>query len=142
MEDTQLHKSRNGHFGMGKTFGRAQSGALVPMLLLVVTVCSVAVGGDVAWTRKSTVTGEMPTPNGGKQQTCCVICDIDKDGIDDFVVGERTKTPSVVWYKFTGRRWEKYIVDNTRKNPEAGGDFCDIDRDGDFDIILGQDASG
>jgi hypothetical protein len=34
------------------------------------------------------------------------------------------------------------VIDDTRKNPEAGGDFCDIDRDGDLDIILGQDFSG
>jgi len=84
----------------------------------------------------------MPTPNGGEQQTCCLVLDVDKDGINDFVIGERTRAPSVVWYKYKGNRWDKHVIDNTRLNPEAGGDFCDIDGDGDLDIILGQDASG
>ena len=97
---------------------------------------------DIAWLRKSSVTGDMPIPNDGKQQTCCMVLDIDKDGVNDFVVGERTQAPSVVWYKYNGSGWDKFVIDDTRKNPEAGGDCCDIDRDGDLDIILGQDASG
>jgi hypothetical protein len=86
----------------------------------------------------------MPTPNAGKQQTCCMVLDIDKDDIEDFVVGERTQAPSVVWYKYNDKSkgWDKFIIDDTKKRPEAGGDFCDIDRDGDLDVILGQDASG
>ena len=110
--------------------------------LLTIAICVIAAKGDAAWERKSSSTGDMPTPNAGKQQTCCLVLDIDKDGIEDFVVGERTRTPSVVWYKYNGKVWDKFVIDNTRKNPEAGGDFCDIDRDGDLDIILGQDASG
>jgi hypothetical protein len=112
------------------------------ILLLNVVFCHSAANAEAVWQRKSSSTGDMPTPNEGKQQTCCVVLDIDKDGIDDFVVGERTKTPSVVWYKFNGKGWDKFVIDDTRKNPEAGGDYCDIDRDGDLDIILGQDASG
>ena len=84
----------------------------------------------------------MPTPNDGQQQTCCLVLDIDKDGVEDFVVGERTSVPSVVWYKYNGSGWDKHVIDNTHLRPEAGGDFCDVDRDGDQDIILGQDASG
>jgi len=120
---------------------RNASGILIT-LLLTVAFCLSAANADVAWQRKSSSTGDMPTPNNGKQQTCCIILDIDKDGIDDFVVGERTQTPSVVWYKYKGKGWDKFVIDNTRKNPEAGGDYCDIDRDGDLDVILGQDASG
>ncbi|MHC4541630.1 MAG: FG-GAP repeat domain-containing protein, partial [Planctomycetota bacterium] len=48
----------------------------------------------------------------------------------------------MVWYKYNGKTWDRFVIDDTRKNPEAGGDSCDIDRDGDPDIILGQDASG
>jgi len=112
------------------------------ILLLTLVFWSTAVGDDVTWTRKSSTTRDMPAPSEGKQQTCCLVLDIDKDGIDDFVIGERTRTPSVVWYKYNGEGWDKFVIDNTRKNPEAGGDFCDIDRDGDLDIILGQDYSG
>jgi hypothetical protein len=84
----------------------------------------------------------MPVPNEGDQQTCCIVADIDKDGNDDFVVGERTRTPSVVWYRYDGKGFEKRIIDDTRLRPEAGGDACDVDSDGDLDVIFGQDSSG
>jgi hypothetical protein len=48
-------------------------------------------------------------------------------GIDDFVVGERTRTPSVVWYKYNGKKWEKHVIDDTRLKPEAGGVCFDVD---------------
>ncbi|MCP4610589.1 MAG: VCBS repeat-containing protein [Planctomycetes bacterium] len=91
----------------------------------------------IQWQRKT-----LPGPNSGSQQTACIIADLDKDGIDDFIVTERTKTPSVVWYKYNGKSWDMKIIDNTQLKPEAGGDVCDIDRDGDLDVIFGQDASG
>ena len=122
-------------------FNRNSSSTLI-ILLLTLAFCLAAANAEAAWQRKSSSTGDMPIPNDGKQQTCCMVLDIDKDGVDDFVVGERTRTPSVVWYKYNGRGWDRFVIDNTRKNPEAGGDYCDIDRDGDLDIILGQDASG
>jgi hypothetical protein len=96
----------------------------------------------IVWKRLSTTTSDMPAPNDGDQQTCCIVVDIDNDGADDFVVGERTRTPSVVWYKCHGEGFEKYIIDDTRLRPEAGGDACDVDSDGDLDVILGQDSSG
>ena len=96
----------------------------------------------IHWVLKSSTTGDLPVPNESSQQTCCVVCDIDGDGVDDFVVGERTKTPSVVWYKYNGQGWDKYVIDDTHLKPEAGGDAYDIDRDGDPDLVLGQDASG
>ncbi|MHC4116237.1 MAG: family 16 glycoside hydrolase [Planctomycetota bacterium] len=117
------------------------------LLILTILVATAALGGaaasaGVTWQRKSSTTGDMPTPNAGNQQTCCIVLDIDKDGIEDFVVGERTKTPSVVWYKYNGKGWDKFVIDDTKKRPEAGGDSCDIDNDGDLDVIFGQDSSG
>jgi len=96
----------------------------------------------VNWVLKSSTTGDLPTPNEGSQQTCCVVCDIDRDGVDDFIIGERTKTPSVVWYKYNGQGWDKRVIDDTRLQPEAGGDAYDIDEDGDPDLVLAQDYSG
>ncbi len=97
---------------------------------------------DPSWQRKSSATGDIPAPNGGDQQTCCVAADLDGDGIDDFVVGERTQTPSVVWFRYNGKGWDRLIIDDTPLRPEAGGVCCDVDGDGDQDLVLGQDASG
>lgn len=97
---------------------------------------------SVSWKRMSTTTGDLPVPNEGDQQTCCVVFDIDGDGADDFVVGERTQTPSVVWYGLTKSGWKRHILDDSKLQPEAGGAACDVDRDGDLDLILGQDSSG
>lgn len=114
----------------------------VLVILYTVLCSSPGLAAGVDWVRRSTTTGDLPVPNEGQQQTCCVVCDIDKDGVDDFVVGERTRAPSVVWYKFSGKGWKKYVIDDTHLKPEAGGVCCDIDKDGDPDLILGQDASG
>lgn len=110
-------------------------------LAAVAVLCTPALG-RVSWVKRSSATADLPAPNPGQQQTCCVVCDIDKDGVDDFVIGERTKTPSIVWYRYNGHGWNKYVIDDTQLKPEAGGAAADIDRDGDLDIVLGQDASG
>jgi len=109
--------------------------------VIVVLLCNCALA-RVSWVQRSTTTADLPIPNEGQQQTCCVVGDIDGDGVDDFVVGERTKTPSVVWYKYSGKGWSRYVIDDTPLRPEAGGAVYDIDRDGDLDLVLGQDASG
>ena len=114
--------------------------ATLAALALAIT-CAPALA-KVTWIQKSSTMGDLPAPNAGEQQTCCVVCDIDGDGIDDFVVGERTRTPSIVWYRYNGEGWNKYVIDDTPLKPEAGGDAADIDRDGDLDLVLGQDASG
>jgi hypothetical protein len=114
---------------------------VLPALLLAIATPSLF-AADPTWSRKSSVTGDIPVPNEGNQQTCCLTADIDGDGIEDFVVGERTKIPSVVWYKYENSRWKKHVIDNTHLRPEAGGVSCDVDADGDLDVILGQDGSG
>ena len=100
------------------------------------------VKAEVTWTPKSTTTSDLPVPNQGDQQTCCLVLDVDNDGVNDFVVGERTRAPSVVWYKYNGAGWSRHVIDDAPLRPEAGGAACDVDGDGDLDVILGQDSSG
>jgi len=108
----------------------------------IIVVVSSAARADDSWVRKSSTTGDLAIPNDGQQQTCCTVGDFDKDGIVDFVVGERTRTPSVVWYRYKKSRWERLVIDATHLKPEAGGEVADLDGDGDLDLVLGQDASG
>lgn len=133
MTNTRKPSDRN----VCATLERKVRAVLFGCLLFAMVAWSGAASAKVTWQRKI-----LPGPNSGNQQTACVVADIDKDGIDDFVVTERTRTPSVVWYKYNGNGWDRKVIDNTHLKPEAGGDSCDIDRDGDVDIIFGQDASG
>jgi len=73
--------------------------------IAILAILSGSAFARVNWVLKSSTTGDLPAPNEGNEQTCCVVCDIDKDGVDDFIVGERTKAPSVVWYKYNGKGW-------------------------------------
>ncbi|RME91359.1 MAG: VCBS repeat-containing protein [Verrucomicrobia bacterium] len=104
-----------------------------------------AAGGmaqPIHWERRSSADGFLAPPNSGNQQTCCVAADFDGDGITDFAVGERTRAPAVVWYRWNGRGWDRRVIEPGLLKPEAGGAAADLDGDGDLDLVLGQDASG
>ncbi|MFC2124236.1 FG-GAP repeat domain-containing protein [Bacteroidota bacterium] len=92
------------------------------------------------WKHYSTVNGDMDVPNEGGQQTAALVLDIDKDGINDFVITERTSTPSVTWYKFNNYKWDRYIIDDGPLRIEAGSTHFDIDNDGDEDIVFGGES--
>ncbi len=113
-------------------------------VLIVISFTSVVVYAqpnipDIHWKFYSSEKGDLKVPNGGVEQTSDAVFDIDKDGINDFIISERTHTPSLVWYKKNGKKWSRYIVDAEHLNIEAGSAFCDIDNDGDLDVIFGGD---
>src|SRR5687768_17639069 len=51
------------------------------------------------WEHISSKDGKIAVPNEGNQQTATLVMDVDKNGVNDFIVSERTKAPSVVWYR-------------------------------------------
>jgi len=67
------------------------------------------------------------------------VLDVDKDGVNDFVIAERTKGPSVLWYRKVAQGWKRYVVEPEPLHIEAGSAICDIDADGDLDIVFGGD---
>lgn len=91
------------------------------------------------WQHLSSKSHELPVPNGGLQQTTAVVFDVDGDGVNDFVLGERTTAPGVIWMRRTGAGWEKYVIDPDNRRTEAGGLAHDVDGDGDLDFIVGGD---
>lgn len=94
----------------------------------------------IQWIHYSTENGDLTAPNSGNEQTASLVLDIDKDGIEDFVITERTAAPSVVWYKFNNYSWDRYVVDQGPLRIEAGSTHYDIDGDGDEDIVFGGES--
>ena len=96
---------------------------------------SPAQGGTVKWKHLPSAKGDLPVPNAGKEQTASLVCDIDKDGINDCAIAERTRAPALVWYRRSASGWARSIVEAGPLHIEAGSDALDIDGDGDYDIL-------
>ena len=95
--------------------------------------------GAVEWKHLSTRSGDLPAPNSGTQQTAAAVFDIDKDGVNDFVITERTAAPAAVWYRRGPRGWTKYTLEAGPLHIEAGSCAYDVDGDGDLDFVAGGD---
>ena len=89
----------------------------------------------VVWSHLSSTSKEIPLPDVGRQ-TASLIFDIDKDGVNDFVIAGWGEV-SMVWFRHVKDGWKRYLIDSTHKNIAAGGAICDIDKDGDIDILQG-----
>lgn len=92
------------------------------------------------WTHLSSKTGIIPPSGPSRSQTASLILDIDKNGLNDFVIAAGEVGPSVVWYRRETLGWTKYVIDSSALPIEAGGTWLDIDGDGDLDIVFGADG--
>lgn len=114
---------------------------LLFLFLILNTVISHSVyGQDQNFRHLSSASDDFSAPNQGNQQTATAVFDVDGDGVNDFLVAERTQTPSVVWYRYSADGWTKYVVDNQPLRIEAGSAAADIDGDGDTDVVFGGDS--
>ncbi len=85
---------------------------------------------------RSSQRGDLPSPGPDKQQTALLSLDINGDGRADFVIAERTDSPSVTGRLSSGKDgWTKPAIDRQRLNIEAGGTVADVDGDGLLDIL-------
>jgi hypothetical protein len=93
------------------------------------------------WQRLSSKYGDLPAPFPGTQQTASLVADLDKNGLNDFVITDRSASPSMVWYRRSSAGWSRYVLENIRLSIEAGGTSWDVDGDGDLDLVFGGDGS-
>jgi hypothetical protein len=114
--------------------------ALIIMLAVISMVSCTASQNEITWKHLSSVTGDIAVPNESNQQTASALFDVNKDGIVDFFVTERTAAPAVVCYLRTDAGWDRYVVDDEALRIEAGSAWTDIDGDGDIDVVFGGES--
>lgn len=110
-----------------------------PALLLSLLAWAATATAEIQWTHLSSKNGGLPTPGESTQQTAAIVLDVDKDGVNDFILGFRQKPPALVWYRHIAGGWTRCVIEIEFLTIEAGGAFFDIDGDGDLDIVFGGD---
>lgn len=83
---------------------------------------------------------ELEPPNAGTEQTSATVFDIDGDGVNDFVITERTTAPSVAGYLRRKDGWTRFVIEAELVRIEAGSSYEDVDSDGDLDFVAGGES--
>jgi sugar phosphate isomerase/epimerase len=87
------------------------------------------------WVHYSSANGEIPAPDGSEAQSACLTADLNKDGIEDIVLGLDGKNP-LIWYEYTGSGSRKHIIETDELQIVDGGVSFDVDFDGDLDLVF------
>lgn len=94
---------------------------------------------SIKFSHLSSKNRDIPSPGTSTEQTASLILDVDRDDINDFIIGSRNAGSSIVWFKRNSKGWTKYLIEKDTLPIEAGGAFHDVDGDDDLDIVFGGD---
>jgi hypothetical protein len=85
-------------------------------LYLPPLVCCIAPAGEPQWRHLSTTNGALPLPGQSQQQTAALVADLDRHGVNDFVLGFRQKGPALAWYRRGASDWSRYVIETRSGN--------------------------
>jgi hypothetical protein len=85
------------------------------LLLSALAAGRLADAGDIPirWQHLTSRNGDLPVPGSSTQQTGALVADLDRDGLNDFVLSFRQQPPALVCYRRNGRGWTRQVLDPT-----------------------------